>query len=155
MEFSNPVLIWAGIGVVLMLAEVIVPGGIVILLGASCLLVSGALALGLVDGFVQSMTLWFIASMVLLLGFRHITQRVVGGDSHVDNTDEALDIYNQTALVKADIGPGEKAGRVEFQGADWPALGDGSLIPSGTQVRVICRENISLIVEALPAQHNV
>ncbi|WP_372870831.1 NfeD family protein [Shewanella sp.] len=154
MEFSNPVIIWACVGVVLMLAEVIVPGGIVILLGASCLIVAGSLGIGLIEGVAQAFTLWFISSMVLLLAFRQVTQRLVGGDSHVDNTDEELELYNQQALVKADIGPGEKPGRVEFQGADWPALGDGSLIPSGSRVRVICRDNISLVVEAVPADQH-
>jgi inner membrane protein len=152
MEFANPIMVWAGVGLVLMLAEIIVPGGIVILLGAACMLVAAALGLGLVEGLVQSLTLWFIASMVLLLSFRHLTQRLVGGDAHVGNTDEALDIYNQTALVKETIGPGEKKGRVVFQGADWPALGDGSQISVGTRVRIICRENIDLVVEPLPAE---
>ncbi|QSX37648.1 NfeD family protein [Shewanella sedimentimangrovi] len=150
MEFSNPVLLWAGLGLVLILAEVVVPGGIVILLGAACLLVAGALALGLVSTLPQALTLWFISSMALLLGFRHLTQRLVGGDAHVDNTDEELDLFNQTALVKADIGPGQQRGRVEFQGSEWPALGDGSLITKGTTVRIICRENIALVVEPLP-----
>lgn len=149
MEFSNPILIWAVIGLLLMLAEIIVPGGIVILLGAACLLVAGAISIGLVDGIVQSLTLWFIASMVLLIGLRHITQRIVGGDAHVDNTDEAVDIYDQPAYVKETIGPGEIRGRVEFQGSDWPALGDGSEIAIGTKVRVICRENIALVVVPL------
>lgn len=149
MTFSNPIIVWATIGLILMLAEIVLPGGIVILLGAACLVVASALGIGVVEGLVQSLTLWFIASMVLLLSFRHITQRIVGGDAHVDNTDEAIDIYNQPALVKEAIGPGEKAGRVVFQGADWPALGDGSVIPVGTHVRVICRENIALVVEPL------
>ncbi|MBB1269024.1 NfeD family protein [Shewanella sp. SR44-3] len=147
MEFSNPILIWACLGVVLMLAEIIVPGGIVVLLGAASLLVAGALAIGVVEGIVQSLTLWFILSIVLLLSFRHITQQLIGGDSHQDNTDEELDLYNKIALVKEVIGPGEKSGRVTFQGADWTALGDGSEIKAGTQVRIICRENIALIVE--------
>lgn len=154
MEFSNPVIIWACVGVVLMLAEVIIPGGIVILLGAACLVVASALGIGLIEGAAQAFTLWFISSMVLLLAFRHVTQKLVGGDSHVDNTDEELDLFNKQALVKADIGPGEKSGRVEFQGAEWPALGDGSLIPAGSRVRVICRDNISLVVEALSADQH-
>lgn len=151
MEYSNPIVIWACVGLMLMLAEIIVPGGIVILLGAACLVVAGSLAIGFIEGIVQSMTLWFIASMVLLLGFRHFTQRIVGGDSHVDNTDEAIDIYNQPALVKETIGPGEHLGRVVFQGSDWPALGDGTEIPVGTDVRIICRENIALVVEPIIA----
>ncbi|MDX1280106.1 NfeD family protein [Shewanella colwelliana] len=149
MEFSNPIIIWAGIGIVLMLAEIILPGGIVVLLGAACLVVASALAVGLVEGVVQALTLWFIASMVLLLVFRQLTQKLVGGDSHVDNTDEDFDLYNKTALVKTVIGPAQQQGRVEFQGTEWPALGDGSEIPVGSQVRVICRDNIALVVEPL------
>lgn len=118
MELSNPILMWSVIGIILMLAELIVPGGIVILLGAACLVVAGALGIGLVEGIVQSMTLWFISAIVLLLSFRQLTQRLVGGDSHVDNTDEELDIYNQIARVKQTIGPGQTTGRVEFQGSE-------------------------------------
>ncbi|WP_299011407.1 NfeD family protein [uncultured Shewanella sp.] len=154
MSFSNPIVIWAGIGLVLMLAEIIIPGGIVILLGAACLVVVGALGLGIVEGFVQSITLWFIASMVLLLGFRQVTQRLIGGYSHVDNTDEELDIYNKVAMVIQTIGPGQQAGRVDFQGSQWSALGDGTQIAAGTQVRVICRDNIGLVVEPLIDSQN-
>ncbi|WP_110457039.1 NfeD family protein [Shewanella algidipiscicola] len=149
MVLSNPLMIWIVIGIVLMLAEIVLPGGIVILLGAACLVVAGALAVGWVEGLVQALTLWFIASMVLLLGFRHVTQKLVGGDSHIDNTDEEMDLYNQTAIVKTVIGPAQIRGRVEFQGSEWPALGDGSEIPVGATVRVICRENIALVVEPI------
>ncbi|MCH1920847.1 NfeD family protein [Shewanella sp. A3A] len=146
---SNSLLWWGIAGVVLMLAELIIPGGIVVFLGAACLIVAAALWLGLISGIAQAFTLWFIASIVLLLAFRQVTQKLVGGDSHVDNTDEELDIYNQVAVVKQTIGPGEQLGRVNFQGADWPALGDGSQIVAGSRVRVVCRENIALVVEPL------
>lgn len=129
MELSNPILMWSVIGIILMLAELIVPGGIVILLGAACLVVAGALGIGLVEGIVQSMTLWFISAIVLLLSFRQLTQRLVGGDSHVDNTDEELDIYNQIARVKQTIGPGQTTGRVEFQGANGLLLAMAVLLP--------------------------
>jgi len=147
MEFSNPIFIWAVIGVVLMLAEIIIPGGIVILLGGASLVVASALAVGLVEGIVQALTLWFITSIVLLLSFRRVTQKLVGGDAHVDDTDEELAIFNQIALVKEAIGPAQKQGRVEFQGTEWSALGDGTEIAAGTQVKIICRENIALVVE--------
>lgn len=149
MVLSNPIMVWLMIGIVLMLAEIVLPGGIVILLGAACVVVAGALAIGWVEGLVQALTLWFIASMVLLLGFRHVTQKLVGGDSHIDNTDEEMDLYNQTAVVKTVIGPAQNRGRVVFQGSEWPALGDGSEIPVGAKVRVICRDNIALVVEPI------
>ncbi|WP_394130224.1 NfeD family protein [Shewanella maritima] len=147
MDLSNPTVVWFTIGVLLMLSEIILPGGIVILLGAACVIVAAALGLGIVEGLAQSMTLWFIVSIVLLLSFRHVTQRLIGGDSHVDNTDEELDLYNQVAIVKDQIGPGNKTGRISCLGSDWVALGDGSVIDKGIQVRIICRDNIGFVVE--------
>ncbi|MFT6977879.1 MAG: hypothetical protein ACJAZA_001598 [Shewanella psychromarinicola] len=149
MELANPIAVWLVLGLLLMLSEIIIPGGIVILLGAACVIVASALAVGIIDGLVQSMTLWFMASMVLLLSFRHVTQRLVGGDSHVDNTDEELDLYNQVAIVKQDIGPGQQTGRISCLGSEWTALGDGTVIKEGTQVRIICRENIAFVVEPI------
>ena len=138
MELSNPIAVWLVLGLLLMISEIIIPGGIVILLGAACVIVASAQAVGIIDGLVQSLTLWFMASMVLLLSFRHVTQRLVGGDSHVDNTDEEADLYNQVAIVKQAIGPGQKT-----------ALGDGTVIKKGTKVRIICRDNIAFVVEPI------
>ncbi|MCF1427427.1 MAG: NfeD family protein [Shewanella sp.] len=149
MTLSNPIFVWAAVGVILMLAELIIPGGVVVLLGTACLIVAAATAIGLVSGLSQSLTLWFISSIILLLAFRSLTQKLFGGDAHVDNTDEELDMFQRPALVKQTIGPGQHQGRVEFQGTEWPALGDGSEIHPGTQVKVICRENIALVVEPL------
>ncbi|MCL1114927.1 MULTISPECIES: NfeD family protein [Shewanella] len=147
MELSNPITVWLVLGLLLMISEVIVPGGIVILLGAACVIVASSLALGIIEGFVQSMTLWFMTSMVLLLSFRHVTQRLVGGDAHVANTDEEVDLYNQIATVKEAIGPGQQTGRIHCLGTDWTALGDGTEIKVGTKVRIICRDNIGFVVE--------
>ena len=149
MSFVSIETIWLTIGIILILLEIVIPGGIVILIGSACLIVAGALALGLIEGLIQSLTLWFISSMVLMLSFRQFTQRLVGGDSHVDNTDEEIELYNQIATVKETIGPGEKQGRIHFLGSDWPALGDGCEIEVGKQVRIICRDNIAFIVEPL------
>lgn len=149
MSLTNPVVLWGLIGLILIIAELIIPGGIVILLGSACLIVAVAVALGIVEGLVQSLTLWFITSMVLLLVFRQLTQKLVGGDAHIDDPDEELAIFNKEAIVKKTIGPGQKLGRVEFQGTEWPALGDGSEIMENETVRVICRENISLVVEKI------
>jgi membrane protein implicated in regulation of membrane protease activity len=149
MELANPITVWVCLGIILMLAEIIIPGGIVILLGSACLIVAVALATGIVEGIAQSLTLWFITSMVLLLSFRHVTQQMVGGDSHIGNTDEELDLYNQIAVVKEAIGPGQQTGRINCLGSDWTALGDGTEIKAGSKVRIICRENIALVVEPL------
>ena len=151
MDFSEPRVIWVCLGVILMLAELIVPGGIVVFLGAAGVLVAGALQFGLVDGWVQSLTLWFVLSLVLLLAFRGVTQKLVGGEQRVDDTDEEMAIYQKTARVVETIGPGQHQGRVSFQDSTWPALGNGEQIESGSLVRIICHDNIALVVEPLAA----
>lgn len=147
MNMSDPAVIWAIIGLGLILAEIILPGGIVILLGAACIVVSGLIWGGVVEGLAQCLTVWFITSIVLLLGFRGLTQKLIGGDYHVANTDEAIDLYGQIAEVKENIGPGEKQGRIHFQGSDWPAVADGSVIEAGEIVKIICQQNIAFVVE--------
>ncbi|WP_133408097.1 NfeD family protein [Parashewanella tropica] len=147
MSLTDPIVIWALIGLFLILAEIILPGGIVILLGVACLVVSSMLWGGVVEGLNQSLTLWFITSIVLLLLFRGLTQKMIGGDTHVDNTDEGIDVYGQIATVKETIGPGEQQGRIRFNGSDWPAVADGSEIAVGEQVKIICQQNIAFVVE--------
>lgn len=149
MDFSDPIMMWLGAGVLLMLAELVIPGGIVIFLGLAGVLVAGSLQLGIIEGWIQALTLWFVASMVLLLSCRNLAQKLVGGDTRVDSTDEELAIYGETAVVTETIGPGQQTGRIEFQGSTWPALGDGQVITSGSLVRIICHENIGMVVEPL------
>ena len=147
MSLSDPAAIWLISGLILMVAELVVPGGILLFVGLSAVITSAAWFFGVVSGRPNAFVMFFILTMVLILAFRGVTQKLVGGDSTVANTDEDLDIYGKTAIVLEKIGPGEKIGRIEFQGSQWPALSDGSEISSGSEVTIVCHENISLLVE--------
>lgn len=149
MEFNNDVLMWAGSGLLLMLAELIIPGGIVVFLGLAAITVSALLQFGFINNWMEAFTLFFVTSIALLLIFRNVGQNMVGGDSKIENTDENLDVFGQEATVIETIGPGTKKGRIHFQGTDWSALGDGTKIAKGEKAKVICRENISYIVEKI------
>ncbi|KGJ87899.1 NfeD family protein [Thalassotalea sp. ND16A] len=149
MEFSNDVVAWGSVGLVLMLAELVIPGGIIVFLGTSAVAVALTLQFGIIDNWMHAFTLWFILSIVLLLIFRNVGQNLVGGDSTIGNTDENLDVFGHEVKVIETIGPGNKKGRIFFQGTNWSALGDGSEIASGETVKIICRENISYVVEKL------
>ncbi len=144
---ENPTLIWLVAGLLLIVAEAVIPGGIVMFLGAGCLVVSGAWTFALVDTWPQALTLWFISSLVLLFSFRQVIQKVAGGETSVANTDEDMDIYGKVAVVTETIGPGKKPGRIEFQSSTWQALADGTVIEPGEKVKIICHDNISLLVE--------
>lgn len=143
---------WIIAALVLMAAELIVPGGIIFFLGGGCLIVAGALWLGLVTTWVNTLTLFFITSLVLVLSLRSFFTRFAGGDYSQANTEEIIDDLDEIAEVLEPIGPGENIGMINFRGTAWRALGNGQEIAAGVQVRIVARDNITYIV--VPAQKN-
>ena len=67
---------WLIIGALLMISELIVPGGIVFFLGAACAIVSGAIYFGLVTTWVDALTLFFVSSLFLIIALRAVVQVV-------------------------------------------------------------------------------
>jgi membrane protein implicated in regulation of membrane protease activity len=137
---------WALAAGLLMLAELIIPGGIVFFLGGGCLVVALALWSGVVTTWSAAMTLFFISSLLLIFGLRALFSQFVEGDSTTANTVEILDEVDRVVLVVERIGPGRAPGLVSFQGTRWRALGDGSEMLPDSHARVVARENTTIIV---------
>ena len=77
---------WFIAGVLLVLAELIIPGGIVVFLGLGCLIVALAAYFGLVGTWMGACTLFFIASIAMILLLRQFAVKFVEGDSSQGNT---------------------------------------------------------------------
>jgi len=138
---------WTVLGFVLILAELILPGAIVVFLGLAALIVSTSLYLGLISGWISALTLWFISSLVLIIALRHLLQKFIQGDVEKQNTDEDLDAFGALAIVTEKIDP-EQDGRIDFRGTSWKAkCFEGPFLP-GMKVKIISREDITWIVEA-------
>ncbi|HEX7027864.1 MAG TPA: NfeD family protein [Gammaproteobacteria bacterium] len=155
MAGSDLFLIWFIGGVVLMVLEFVLPGGIVFFLGLGATLVALLLHLGLIDGWVQAFTTWFIGSLALLFGLRGVVQKIIPAQVERGGTDEDLDAYNKVATVAERI-PADGVGRISFRGSTWAARnyhGDRDLEP-GTDVRIIFRDNLEWMVEAVEGRNN-
>jgi membrane protein implicated in regulation of membrane protease activity len=141
---------WLIGGGVLMLLELVVPGGIAFFLGLGAVLVALLLQLGLVDGWMQAFTTWFIGSLALILGLRGLVQKIFPAEIGKGNTDEDLDAYNQIVEVFERI-PAQGQGRIDFRGSTWAARNyhaDRDL-EKGSRVRIVYRDNLVWIVEAI------
>jgi membrane protein implicated in regulation of membrane protease activity len=141
---------WLIAGVVLMLLEIVVPGGIAFFLGLSAVLVALFLQLGLLDGWMQAFTTWFIGSIALLLGLRGLVQKILPAEVEKGKTDEDLDAYNQIVEVFERI-PAQGQGRIDFRGSTWVARNyhaDRDL-EKGSKVRIVFRDNLAWVVEAI------
>jgi len=140
---------WIVLAILFACAEIFVPGGILLNLGIASLLVAIGVQQQFLDTWTLTLTTWFILASLLLFILYFVTERFFSGEYTVENTYEELDIYGKEVEVTEKIGPGTHAGRVEFQGTTWTALSDGSELNKGSHATIVCKENISLVVEAL------
>ena len=152
MDFLLNIWFWVILVIIFGVAELIVPGAVLIFLAASGLLVAVCIAIGLVETWMSVLTLWFISSFVMLITLRGLASRFVSGDESFSNTEEILDDVDEIVKVVKTIGPGENIGRVSFRDINWNAVGDGSEISKGEMVRIVSRDNITLVVEPARAE---
>jgi membrane protein implicated in regulation of membrane protease activity len=148
MQATNLHVVWFIAGIVLMVLELVVPGGIVFFIGLGAVAIAALLFFGVLEGWMQAMTGWFVVSLFLIFALRGFAQRVIPAEVARGSTDEDLDAYDQIAVVAVRI-PAEGEGRINFKGTTWKARNyrqDVDLEP-GTRVRIIYRDNISWMVE--------
>ena len=149
MDFLLLIETWIILAVILSCAEIFIPGGILLNLGIASLIVALGVHQKYLDTWVLTLTAWFILASILLFVLYFVTERFFNGEQSVANVYEEVDIYGKQVTVTEKIGPGTHAGRVKFQGTTWTALGDGTEIMAGTHATIVCKENISLVVEPL------
>jgi membrane protein implicated in regulation of membrane protease activity len=136
---------------VLLLAELALPGFVVIFFGIGAWITALAVATGLVDSLTMQLVVFLASSLVCLVLFRRQGQQYfrgkVSGQLHPG---ESLDdIRGERAVVTADIQPNSLTGKVEYHGTTWMAQAD-SPIASGTVVEIIERTNLVLKVKPVP-----
>ncbi|NWG30974.1 MAG: NfeD family protein [Rhodocyclaceae bacterium] len=137
---------WAVGGIVLIVAELVVPSFVLIWFGAGALVV--ALAVALADlTLTAQLGLWLIVSLVLVAAWF----KVFKPGMHKTRIGMAdADVIGEVGLLVRDVAPFEK-GEVRFQkpllGDDvWTCIADEA-IKSGERVRVVAVEGSFLKVE--------
>lgn len=140
---------WIVLAILFSCLEIFIPGGILLNLGIASLLVAIGVQQKYLDTWTLTLTTWFICATCLLFVLYFFTEKFFKGEQTIGNVYEELDIFGQEVIVTENIGPGTHAGRVNFQGTTWTALSDGSEITAGTQATIVCKDNISLVVEPI------
>ena len=139
--------IWLICSVILIILEAVIPGGVIIFLGISGLVVFGLLKAGFVDSVYMRFIIWFIASIVMLLGLRSFFMKYFEGKTRVQNTDEDIDAYGQNATVIESINPSQN-GRIYFRGTSWSAKSEVSIDKDETVI-VIGRDSNTWVVKKI------
>jgi len=138
---------WIIAGIILLVLELIVPGMVLVFLGAGALLVALFIWLGVIDSWVAAITTWFISSLVLLGGLRHFFYRLMPGESETRaSTDEDAAAYGAVVEVVETIAP-DAAGRIRYRGTTWQAACYDETLEVGSKAKIVYREDLIWIVE--------
>jgi membrane protein implicated in regulation of membrane protease activity len=136
-------------GILLMLLEALIPGGVTFVLGVSGLGVGILRYLGfLEDPFTATFT-WLLSSMALTILIRPFIKKYFPGETFFKLADEDYEAMDQIVEAVEPINEFDNTGRIRFQGISWQARSMEGKIPAGTKVRIKYRENTTWIVESV------
>jgi membrane protein implicated in regulation of membrane protease activity len=133
---------WVLLGVVLLVVEIVTPGGLFALFfGVSAILVGGMVGMGLEPQWLQ----WLLFAglgVVLLAALRRRIRSRMSVDPAVNG------LVGELALPLEDLAPGA-TGRADLRGAPWTATNDGSVpLARGQRCRVSRAENLTIFIRA-------
>ncbi|MGV3589831.1 MAG: NfeD family protein [Adhaeribacter sp.] len=145
---KNPAILWFIVGLAFLLAELALPGLVILFFGVGAWLT--ALACLLFDfGFNGQLSIFIISSLISLALLRRFLVKVKSPATPYLNSNELnQEFIGHTCTVSEPILPGPNGGRVQFRGTNWKAI---SQVPvtAGETVRIIAKDSIVLVVQPL------
>ena len=150
MDLLDPTLLtWTFVvgGLLLMVLETVVPGGVAGFLGVGGLVIAGLRAVGLLMDPWTAIITWVFLSVGLTIALRPLAMRFVQGEISLGLTDEDAEAMGQTVTVVAAVGD-EETGRIRYRGAEWDARTVEGRLPKGAEAKLLYRDNLTWVVEA-------
>ena len=147
-DFLKPEIIWALIGIALLVMEFVMPGLIVAFFGLGAIVV--AVICLITEISINTQLIIFIASSVVsLLLLRKWLKGIFIGHTKAkqDITEDLKDFIGEKVVVKSKITP-DLPGKVELHGTNWQAHADQE-IPEEAVVEITGKDNLTLIVKTL------
>ena len=145
-EYLKPELIWAVIGILLLLSEFAVPGLIVFFFGVGAL-VTALICLFMDIGINAQLLIFLLVSVVSLLCLRNWLKGVFLGHigAKQSGSTNLEDYIGKQAVVKEKIVP-KLGGKIELHGTNWQAHADEE-IEAGEVVEITGKNNLILKVK--------
>lgn len=143
----DPAVIWLIAGIVLIVAEFIIPGLVIIFFGLAALVVSLLDYTGLVTNTSAQLLLFSAFSLGFLFGLRRFFKDwFVGESEKTGGSDEKSDIIGQDVVCLTAFSPDQPYGKVEFKGANWKGRSEYEL-KEGAVAVVVAVEGLCLHIK--------
>ncbi len=137
----SPAMIWAIVGLVLLIVEVFTLSFVVLFFGISALIVAGLKFTTSTNNLALELTIFAVLGCACLLGFRKKLRQTFNTGAKV-NTDASTVID-----LSVSLSPHGNA-KIEYQGTIWDAYNDSDIhLKKGDKVIIIRTDGIKLIVK--------
>ena len=136
-------------GLILMILETILPGGVAFFLGVSGLLIGGLRYFGFLVDPGLSILLWLVSSIGLMLIMRPFIMKYWGGESSFKLADVDFEAMEQIVEVVEPVNEEDNSGRIRYQGISWQARSIEGTLPAGSKAKIKYRDNVTWVVEPL------
>lgn len=131
----SPWLIWFLAGIVIMLAELAIPGFVIIFFGLGCLGAALVAAI-LPEAYSVQLLAFLIISITSLLTLRKVAMRIFVGRSEGSENDDTGNVSVGARIkIDQDMEPDREA-RVRYRGTMWTAVSEES-IPAGSEAEIV------------------
>lgn len=138
-------------GIILMLLEFALPGGVAFFLGISGLSIGVLRLIGLLGDPVWAITAWLLTSVGLTIAIRPFIKKYFKSETYTKIADEDYEAMDQVAVVVRDLNEEDNSGRIRFDGATWSARSMKGRVQAGREVAIRYRDSTTWVVEAIDA----
>lgn len=129
----SPWLIWFLAGIGIMLAELAVPGFVIIFFGLGCM--GGAvMAFFFPEAYSAQVATFLIVSIASLITLRKLAMNIFVGRSESAGEDSGNVLVGSRITLQQDLEAG-RVGRVQFRGTMWDAISEDR-IPAGSDAEI-------------------
>lgn len=130
----SPWLVWFLAGIAVMLAELAVPGFVIIFFGLGCW-GAAIVAVFAPDAYSWQVVVFLIVSVASLMTLRKLAMRVFVGRSEGPETEDLGNVPVGTRITLGQDLEAGRVGRVRFRGAMWDAVSEDR-IPAGSEAEI-------------------
>lgn len=130
----SPWLVWFLAGIAVMLAELAVPGFVIIFFGLGCWGAAGV-AVFAPDAYSVQVTVFLVVSVASLVTLRKVAMHVFVGRSEGTATEDLGNVPVGARIILDQALEAGRVGRVRFRGTMWDAISEDR-IPAGSDAEI-------------------
>ncbi len=140
----SPALVWAVVGLILLIAEIATLSFILCFIGMGALIAAFTAWIGLTPSLSGQLIVFSLSSLALLFLLRKTAKRLFAG-----HADPPPDYMGEKVMVVKAITPGGE-GTIRYRGSDWIAFSDETvMIPEGATAQIEAMEGIRVKVKTI------